>query len=278
MRDKKPDPRKNLTNAALCVLQTKNALLKALLTQSFYKKYHSNDVSLSLTEVQIERPTRPEKPTLLSPGQMPKRRSGGAKKSRIALLHALAHIELNAIDLAWDMIARFPSYKNTPLPKEYFEDWLLIAYEEAKHFLLLDDRLRDFDEHYGTLPAHDGLWESAKDTAHHLTARLAIVPMVLEARGLDVTPAMITKMRDSGDVKSATILQTIHDEEIGHVKNGKKWFEWAAQLDGYLEDKDSYWQSLVGDYFKGVLKRPFNVDSRDLADFPHSWYDPIAVG
>lgn len=277
MRDKKPDPRKNLSNAAVCVLRTKNARLKAHLTFSFYKKYHNGDMGFVEKEHHLDRPTRPDEPLLLAPGDMPKRSSGGAKKSKIALLHALAHIELNAVDLAWDMIARFNSYKGQDLPKDYFDDWLQIAYEEAKHFLLVDDRLHDFDSYYGALPAHDGLWESAYDTRDHLTARLAIVPMVLEARGLDVTPAMIEKMKSSQDLKSAQILQTIHDEEIGHVKNGKKWFEWAADLDA-RDDKDAYWQELVGDYFKGKLKRPFNIDSRDRANFPNSWYDPIAIG
>ncbi len=269
------DCKSTLTWAAHTALHTKNARLKAIITQSFYDLYHQGAIGLASHNISTERPARPNKPELLHPKDMPRRTSGHSEKNRASLLHALAHIELNAIDLSWDMIARFAFYQDTKMPKEFFDDWLQIAYEEAKHFLLLDNRLNDLGYCYGDFPAHDGLWESAINTADNFAARLAIVPMVLEARGLDVTPSMIEGMRRNDDLTSADILQIIHDEEIHHVKNGKKWFEWVAEKEKQI-NPDVYWQSLVNDYFKGQLKPPFNIPSRDKANFPQDWYEPIA--
>ncbi|HWA46953.1 MAG TPA: ferritin-like domain-containing protein, partial [Dongiaceae bacterium] len=129
------------------------------------------------------RPARPERPNLLPPREMPKRKAGGSAEKRIALLHALAHIELNAIDLAWDIIARFAT---AATPREFLEDWIKVGEEEAIHFSMLEARLKELGAAYGDLPAHDGLWQAAEETAHDLLSRLAIVPLVLEARGLDV--------------------------------------------------------------------------------------------
>lgn len=271
-----PHPNKdNLTNAALCVLRTKDAVTKARLSKIFYQKFCEGKLYPVTQAAALKRPARPDKPDLLHPTKMPKRRASGSVEARIALIHAIAHIELNAIDLAWDMIARFTSYKGHVLPQGYYQDWAKIGMEEAKHFLLLHERLQDWDSFYGALPAHDGLWQSAQDTAENFPARLAVVPMVLEARGLDVTPGMITKMKAVGDDETAAILQIIHDEEIHHVKNGKKWFDWVADIDGRAGE--AYWQELVDDYFHGQLKRPFNVDSRNKANFPQDWYEPLAV-
>jgi len=140
---------------------------------------------------------------LRPPREMPKRRAFGSKAGRIALLHALAHIELNAIDLGWDIVARFAG---EGLPRDFFDDWIGVAAEEAGHFELLVARLADFGARYGDLPAHDGLWESALATADDLLARLAVVPLVLEARGLDVTPQMAARLERAGDAQSAAIL------------------------------------------------------------------------
>src|SRR6185312_15382537 len=139
------------------------------------------------------RPGRPMRPVLLSPKEMPRRRNFGSLGGQLALLHALAHIELNAIDLGWDIVARFPG-----LPREFYDDWVAVAAEEAEHFALLEARLVALGGAYGDLPAHDGLWESAAATAHDLLARLAVVPLVLEARGLDVTPEMIRRLERAG--------------------------------------------------------------------------------
>jgi uncharacterized ferritin-like protein (DUF455 family) len=210
---------------------------------------------------------------------MPKRGKAGSLKSKKALLHALAHIELNAIDLAWDIMARFSFLseehieKGFSLPRVFFDDWCKVADDEAKHFLLLNTRLNDFGITYGDLPAHDGLWESSERTAHDFAARLAVVPMVLEARGLDVTPNMIENMKKFEDFESATILQTIHDDEITHVKAGTVWFEsWCAY---YALDIETTWQDLVQTYFYKTLKPPFNHPSRHKAGMLRHWYEPL---
>ena len=214
-----------------------------------------------------DRPARPPRPPLRPPSQVPRRRINTATAGRIALLHALAHIELNAIDLAWDIIARFAA---SELPEQFFTDWVHVAAEEAHHFSLLSQRLAELNAAYGDLPAHDGLWESAMATAHDLAARLAVVPLVLEARGLDVTPAMIAKLRSAGDDRSAEILETIYRDEIGHVHIGRRWFGFACACRG-LEPAQA-WRDFVGVYFKGALKPPFNTQARNAANMPAAWY------
>jgi uncharacterized ferritin-like protein (DUF455 family) len=202
---------------------------------------------------------------------MPKRRAGGERESRVALLHALAHIELNAIDLAWDLIARFAS--EDP-PHEFFDDWVSVADEEATHHGLLAERLAALGASYGDLPAHDGLWEAASVTAIDFLARLAVVPLVLEARGLDVTPAMIGRLERAGDAESAAVLRRIYEDEIAHVAAGRRWFEWACARDG-LSPVDTY-QDRVRRYFKGTLKPPFNEAARSQAGMPAAFYAPLA--
>lgn len=216
------------------------------------------------------RPARPARPELLPPNRVPKRKISAASAGRIALLHALAHIELNAIDLAWDIIARFT---HEELPRDFYDDWVKVADEEAKHFALLSDRLLELGAVYGDMPAHDGLWQAAEATADDLLARLAVVPMVLEARGLDVTPAMIGKLRGVGDAASADILQIIYEEEIGHVTIGRRWFQWLCERRKL--DPLTTWQSLVRHRFRGPLKPPFNEKGRDEAGLPADYYAPL---
>ncbi|MCW2246027.1 uncharacterized ferritin-like protein (DUF455 family) [Azospirillum fermentarium] len=216
------------------------------------------------------RPARPERPPLMLPRDMP-RRSVGGPQGRVALLHALAHIELNAIDLAWDLIARFGA---VPFPTGFFDDWVQVAEDEAIHFRLLADRLADFGAAYGDLPAHDGLWQAAEVTAGDPLARLAVVPMVLEARGLDVTPATIARFEALGDGHSAALLQRIFDDEITHVASGRRWFQWLCIRDGL--DPESVYQDRVRRFFRGVLKAPFNQEARGRAGLPASYYLPLA--
>ncbi|MGF1625902.1 MAG: ferritin-like domain-containing protein [Alphaproteobacteria bacterium] len=213
------------------------------------------------------RPGRPAHPLLVAPGGVPRRRVTAAPAGRIALLHALAHIELNAVDLAWDIVARFAG----GLPRGFCDDWIDVAAEEALHFSLLARRLAELGARYGDLPAHDGLWEAAETTADDLAARLAIVPLVLEARGLDVTPPMIARLTAAGDAESAAILQRIHDDEIGHVATGKRWFDWTCAQAG--RDPRSHWRQLVETRFRGALKPPFNHQSRERAGLPVEWYE-----
>jgi uncharacterized ferritin-like protein (DUF455 family) len=187
------------------------------------------------------------------------------------LLHAVAHIELNAIDLAWDIVARFAS---PDLPRDFFDDWVRVGDDEAKHFLLLADRLAALGAAYGDLAAHDGLWQAAHETRHDLLARLAIVPLVLEARGLDVTPAMIARFERLGDTESAAVLRVIYADEIGHVAAGRRWFEWlCAQREVAPVET---WRTLVQKHFRGPLKPPFNDEARAKAGFAADYYAAAA--
>jgi uncharacterized ferritin-like protein (DUF455 family) len=190
---------------------------------------------------------------------------------RIALVHALAHIELNAIDLGWDLVARFSGEE---LPRGFFDDWVGVAAEEADHFELLADRLADFGVAYGDLPAHDGLWEAAAATADDLLARLAVVPLVLEARGLDVTPEMAARLERVGDLRTAAILQHIYRDEIGHVAIGLRWFEHLCRTRGL--NPEAVFHERVRRCFKGDLKQPFNPEARAAAGFPAPYYEPLA--
>jgi uncharacterized ferritin-like protein (DUF455 family) len=203
---------------------------------------------------------------------MPKRRAFGSVAGRIALLHALAHIELNAIDLAWDIVARFTGEM---LPRAFFDDWVEVAAEEALHFELVTGRLADLGAHYGDLPAHDGLWESATATAYDLLARLAVVPLVLEARRLDVTPEMAATLDRVGDPQSADVLRRIYRDEIGHVAAGVRWFDWLCGERGLAPDEA--FRECVRRCFKGDLKPPFNHVARAAAGFPTCYYQPLAA-
>lgn len=199
---------------------------------------------------------------------MPRRKTSGSREKQIALFHALAHIELNAIDLAWDLIARFAA---PDIPKAFFDDWVIVADDEARHFQLIQEQLSRLGASYGDLPAHDGLWEAAEETAHNLLARLAVVPLVLEARGLDVTPAMIAKLEKAGDAEGSAVLKIIYEDEITHVAAGKRWFDFFCQKAGL--EPTAHWRHLVQRHFKGQLKPPFNVAAREAAGMDCAFYD-----
>lgn len=222
-----------------------------------------------------DNPARPKTPQLVSPGDV-KRRRLGTPAGRGALLHAVAHIEFNAIDLSADMIARFghhPDIKDKDRPA-FIGDWISVCHDEARHFGLLQKRLAELAMHYGDLPAHNGLWEAAIKTKDNFAARLAIAPMVLEARGLDVTPGMIDKLTKAGDIDSADILKIIYNEEIGHVAIGARWFQKMAQ--NRSKNPESWFHELVRDYYKGQLKPPFNIQARTLAGLKEGFYMPLS--
>ncbi len=262
-----------VTEAACLILATAEPAQKAAMTLRIRAAWESGSIQDIGDATPPRRPARPDRPQLRPPGQMPRRRINAAPAGRIALLHALAHIELDAIDLAWDMVARFaPSVEEQA---DFCSDWIAVAADEARHFLLLSERLAALEARYGDLPAHDGLWEAAETTRAWLAARLAVVPMVLEARGLDVTPPMIEKLRRVGDDASADILQTIHDEEIGHVATGRRWFEDDCRRHGH--DPAKRFHALVREYFRGSLKPPFNHGSRDRAGLSATYYEPLAA-
>lgn len=226
---------------------------------------HAFDVAMP------ERPARPSLPELLPASHMPKRGKGGSERGRIAMLHALAHIEFAAIDLAFDLAGRF----GAGFPPEFVSDWLGVGADEAMHFALLDRRLRSLGSFYGALPAHDGLWEAAEATADDPLARLAVVPMVLEARGLDVTPATVERFEAAGDARSAAILSRIYRDEIRHVAAGTKWFKIGCEARRI--EPVSHWQRLVGLHFRGAVKPPFNDSARLEAGLSRDFYAGLAV-
>ena len=217
-----------------------------------------------------DRPARGDRPELLPPSRMPKRGRAGSLRARIAMLHALAHIEHGAIDLAADIIGRF----GAAFPRAFVDDWMRVLAEEAMHFAIVVRRLHALGAAYGDLPAHDGLWEAAEATAGDPLARLAVVPMVLEARGLDVTPAMIDRFAASGDTASARVLRRIFDDEIGHVATGVRWFESCCRAQRF--DPPAQWRKLVDTYFRGALKPPFNDSARESAGLTRDFYAALA--
>ena len=262
----------SLAATACQVLRTADPSEKAAQSLNFVAAWQRGEIAEIGDERPPDRPSRPDEPPLRAPRELAKRKITQAPAGRIALLHALAHIELNAIDLAWDIVARFamPS-----LPRSFYDDWLRVAGEEAKHYSLLAARLEALGSHYGALPAHDGLWQAAQDTAGDLLARLAVVPLVLEARGLDVTPAMIARLKAVGDDESAAVLEIIYHDEIGHVAIGRRWFLWACEARG-LEPRTA-WAGLVQRHFKGQLKPPFNEAGRRQAGLEPEDYLPLVA-
>ncbi len=207
----------------------------------------------------IRMPGRPERPVLVHPRELPKR-GFGTNEGRAAFVHAIAHIEFNAIDLAWDAVYRFRG-----LPRAYYADWVGVASDEARHFAMLRARLQQMGFDYGDFAAHNGLWEMAEKTAHDGLIRMALVPRVLEARGLDVTPAMITKLRALGDEATVAILEVILREEIAHVAAGSHWFRWYCARAGVAPA--ARFLELLSDYAGPVLHGPFNLPARVLAGF-----------
>ena len=212
---------------------------------------------LAVDEIPV--PGRPELPELVAPGKVPRRRLG-SPDGPAALVHAIAHIEFNAINLAWDAVYRFRD-----MPREFYDGWIQVADEEAHHFTLLRDRLREMGHEYGDFDAHDGLWEMACRTAHDVLIRMALVPRVLEARGLDVTPAMMQRLKSIGDNRTVSILEVILKEEIGHVAIGTRWFRYACEQRGV--DPDETFRELVEEYMKGNVIGPFHEEARAEAGF-----------
>lgn len=241
---------------------------KVDVTQNAARRWKQRIISLRspLDPPLPDRPGRPERPALLPP-RMVKKRILNSPAGRIALLHALAHIELNAIDLALDIVARFAE---ETVPRSFFDGWMQVAFEEAKHFRLIRDRLRELGSDYGDLPAHDGLWQAAHDTRNDLVARLAVVPLILEARGLDVTPSLQEKMRQTGDLESAGILDVIYNDEKKHVAVGAKWFRFLCHRSG--TNPESAFKQLVRANFRGQVKAPFNDLARAEAGLTPSFY------
>lgn len=259
-----------ISSAGLKAFNADNVKDKVNFTFEAARAWFKGALEVNFEQHIPKRPGRPEKPELLAPKDMPRRRNAKAKAARIAMLHAIAHIELNAIDLAWDIILRFGG----EMPRDFIDDWVKVANDEARHFELLNNRLKDFDSYYGAHPAHDGLWQSASSTAHDLLARLAIVPLVLEARGLDVTPSIIKKFQAADDQKSVDALEIIYEEEIEHVRAGQRWFDYICEK--RVINPEQTYHELVRTYFAGKLKPPFNTEARKMAGLTENFYLPLA--
>lgn len=263
----------SLRGGAIAAIVASDAERKAALAQETANRWFARRLSLRspLDPPLPERPGRPDRPELIPPKNMEKR-SLHSLRGRIALLHAIAHIELNAVDLALDIVARFATAK---VPNSFFDGWMQVAFEEAKHFRLVRARLQQLGAEYGDLPAHDGLWQAAHATRTDLTARLAVVPLILEARGLDVTPALQAKMRETGDLESAAVLDVIYNDEKGHVAVGAKWFRFLCARE--KRDPAAAFQELVRTNFRGALKAPFNDVARAEAGLTPSFYRSLTA-
>lgn len=265
--------RRSLRDMAVEVLNTADAHEKTRVSREYAATWFSARASGKPLELGIadppKRPARPENPTLLDPKDVPRRRPGSAD-GRLAILHAIAHIELNAVDLHWDMVARF---HDTDMPLGFFDDWVKSADEESKHFELISDCLQTMGSFYGALPAHAGMWRAAEDTANDILGRLAVVPMVLEARGLDVTPGMIDIFKRAREQETVAALEVIYAEEVGHVAYGSKWFNFLCGREGH--DPQPVFLELVRRYFHGPLKPPFNEEKRAQAGIPPDFYWPL---
>ncbi|MBB3831845.1 ferritin-like domain-containing protein [Xanthomonas cannabis] len=252
----------DLFSAARLCLDQADPLQKVALTQQYaaaFRAGHLMIASAAPAPEPIRMPGRPPTPILVHPRELP-RRGLGTPEGRAAFIHAIAHIELNAIDLAWDAVYRFRG-----LPEGFYADWVAVADDESRHFMLLRARLQAHAHDYGDFAAHNGLWEMCEKTAHDGLARMALVPRVLEARGLDVTPAMIVKLRSLGDAATADVLDIILREEVAHVAAGSRWYRWYCEQAG-VEPRARF-KALLREYAGGYLHGPFNIQARLLAGF-----------
>jgi uncharacterized ferritin-like protein (DUF455 family) len=246
--------------AQRCLLES-NPATKVTLTTLLNQDWQAGGLTTIETSpvVAIADPGRPSQPILVAPREL-HRRSVQTLQGRAALIHALCHIEFNAINLALDAVYRFRE-----MPQAYYTDWLRVAKEEAYHFSLLSDHLNSMGYTYGDFPGHNGLWEMAIETDHDVLVRMALVPRVLEARGLDVTPSIIVKLQTAGDERAVDILRIIQQDEVGHVEIGTRWFRYLCEQRA-LEPFATFKQ-LLKQYLKGQLKGPYDFQNRRLAGF-----------
>ncbi len=254
-------PEENLFDVAGACLRETDAVAKARRTARAAARWSEGGLRLSGggPVLPVDRVGRPPRPELVPPRRL-HRRGLGRTEDHAAFIHALAHIEFNAINLAWDAVHRFRG-----LPRAYYDDWVRVAREEAEHFLALRRRLRAFGHDYGDFPAHDGLWETARATAHDPLARMALVPRVLEARGLDVTPGMIARFRAAGDEETARVLEVILREEVGHVAAGSRWLRHLCAERG-LDPEEAFFDLLARRLARAV-RCPLHHAARREAGF-----------
>jgi uncharacterized ferritin-like protein (DUF455 family) len=262
----------DLHAAAKCCLDATDPAEKLRLTHGTWRAFLAGELradSASPPPEPIGAPGRPAKPRLVNARQVPQRGLGSAE-GRASLVHAVAHIEFNAINLAWDAVYRYRGK-----PEAYYRDWASCANDEARHFAMLSGRLAELGHAYGDFDAHDGLWAMAEKTAHHDTARMALVPRVLEARGLDVTPGMIERLRHLGDTGTVAILEVILREEVAHVAAGTRWYLHCCEREG-VEPVDTFF-ALLREYMGFSLRGPFNLPARREAGFVEAELDRLTA-
>ncbi|MGC1269369.1 MAG: ferritin-like domain-containing protein [Croceibacterium sp.] len=251
-------------------LLTPHPQAKVMATRSLVRQWRLGKLAFAFDVRMPDQPAWPATLELLPPGRMPKRGRGGSDRNRIALWHSIAHIEFVAIDLALDIAGRF----GAEMGRQFVDDFLAVAADEAMHFALAERKLRSMGAQYTCLPAHNGLWDAALATRHDVAARLALVPMVLEARALDATPATLERVQSAGDAGGARILQRILDDEIRHVRFGATHF--AAWCENHAVEPESHWKTLVARHFHGAIKPPFNDSARLAAGLSRDWYTAVA--
>lgn len=279
------------------ILNTANPERKVEQTTRLYRVFVEREATANPlplgrgTAAPPARPAREANLTVVRPGAMPGRGKGGSVRSRIHMLHALANIELWAIDLALDIFVRFATFRTTAaggadepgeqFPRAFFHDFLKVAADEAKHFTLLRTRLEAMGTPFGSLPVHEGLWESATTTAHDVRARISVVCLVHEARGLDVNPSTITKFAraaeasttaaEAAEATAATeTLTTIHHDEITHVTTGHRWLVWICEHE--RADPVAVFRASVAEHFHGGVRGPFNDEARAVAGLDRRYY------
>lgn len=273
----------DLTLSASCklILMTPEPEQKILLTHALYQRFCAAHTTTAAQSIPVGTEIPPDVPPrtslkVIHPSKMGKMGRAGNIKSRIAILHSLANIEQWAIDLAIDICIRFADFRthnNVPLPRQFFLDWIKVANDEAKHFSLLRTRLEELGSYFGELPVHHGLWDSATITAHDLRARISIIALVHEARGLDVNPQTIAKFKTAGDQESVRVLEIIHKDEITHVTTGHRWLSWICEDEG--SDTIEVFRENVKKYFMGAIKGPFNVEDRKQAGLEAQFYEKL---
>jgi uncharacterized ferritin-like protein (DUF455 family) len=258
----------NSRRAALFALAETDPSQKAALARGLIDA--SAAAAIDATEIIAEPPGlpgRPALPRLVPPRQVPAR-SPFTREGRAALLHAITHIEFNAINLALDVVWRFSG-----MPEAFYRDWLQVAAEEALHFRLLREHLQTLGHDYGDFEAHDGLWMMAERTSGDVLARIALVPRTLEARGLDATPPLQAKLLKAGDARAAGILGVILRDEVGHVTIGNRWYRWLCDRDGH--DAEALYPALVARFDAPRLRGPFNLSARRAAGFSSAELDAL---
>ncbi|QDZ23552.1 DUF455 domain-containing protein [Chloropicon primus] len=256
------------------VLETTDVLEKAVLTHGAYKAFARSRIPVGRARGP-DQPGRPRLPRLVPPRECPSPKRSGLCLSSY-MLHNLAHIELNAIDLAWDTVV---SFSGLELPVDFYHDFLRVADDESRHLRWCLQRLEELDSFYGAMPAHDLLWQAGKATRADLLARLVAIPMVQEARGLDAGPRLVAKLRGAADSRSADIVEKIAFEERAHVAVGVYWFHYFCREKGVLGEEAiaEEFQRIAASHARDMIRGPFDLETRELVGLPKDWFLPLAA-